>query len=226
MWIFNSSIGRKLIMSLSGLFLISFLIVHLSANLALLAGTGGATSVEEIPYNVVCHFMDTNPLIMVMVPVLALGFIVHIVYAFILTAQNRKARGNDRYASSSKTNISWASKNMFVLGIIVLGFLGLHLVHFWAKMQLQHFIGGTPDANAYQLAVNLFTNPAYVVIYIIWIWALWFHLTHGFWSAFQSMGLNNHNWMPRWKALGSVLATLIAVGFTIIPLFFLFGFGQ
>lgn len=221
MWILKSSIGRKVVMSLSGLFLITFLAVHLGANLTLLAGWGG--SVSETLYNQVCEFMDTNPFIKLMVPVLAAGFAIHIVMAFMLQLQNRKARGNDRYAVASKSNIRWESKNMMVLGVVVLGFLAIHLMHFWAKMQLQHFIGGEAEANAFMLAQELFTNPLYAVMYVVWVCALWFHLNHGFWSALQSVGLNNYNWMPRWKALGLAVSTIFCVGYAIIPLAFLFG---
>lgn len=218
MWLLNSSIGRKLIMSLSGLFLIVFLLIHLGANLGLLVGPS--------TYNAICHFMDTNPVIQVMVPILALGFVVHIAFAFWLTLQNRKARGTDRYASSGKTDITWASQNMLVLGVIVLGFLALHLTHFWAKMQFQHFIGGEAEADAYGLAVELFTNPVYSALYIVWIVALWYHLTHGFWSAFQTVGLNSNIWFPRWKCISYIYATVVAVGYIIIPLFFLLGLGE
>lgn len=221
MWILKSSVGRKVVMSLSGLFLITFLAIHLVANLTLLAGWGG--SVEGTIYNQVCHFMDTNPLITVMVPVLAAGFAIHILMAGLLQMQNRKARGNDRYEIASKSNIRWESKNMMVLGIIVLGFLVIHLMHFWAKMQLQHFTGGEAEADAFMLAQELFTQPAYAAMYVIWVAALWFHLNHGFWSALQSVGMNNYNWMPRWKCLGLIISTLLCVGYAIIPLAFLFG---
>ena len=127
MWLLKSSIGRKLIMSLSGLFLMLFLLMHMCMNLT--------SIISAEVYNAVCDFMGTNPFIQVMVPVLAAGFVVHIIYATILTLQNMKARGTDKYASSNKTDVKWASKNMFVLGLIVLGFLGLHLTHFWVKMQ-------------------------------------------------------------------------------------------
>jgi succinate dehydrogenase / fumarate reductase cytochrome b subunit len=217
--IFTSSIGKKLIMSLSGLFLMVFLVVHLGANLVTLFGAEA--------YNAVCHFMDTNILVQVMVPVLALGFVVHIIYAAYLTLTNRQARGHSRYAVSNKARASsWASRNMFVLGLIVLGFLGLHLYHFWAKMQLQHFMaGGSPADNPYELVVRLFTQPVYALLYLVWIWALWFHLCHGFWSALQTIGMNNNRWLPRLQVIARLFATLVAVGFSIIPLFFLFGIG-
>ena len=204
-------------MSITGFFLMVFLVMHLAANFVTLFGADA--------YNAVCHFMDTNPFIQIMVPVLALGFAVHILYALLLTLYNRRARGNQNYAVANKgAASSWASRNMFVLGLIIVGFLGLHLFHFWAKMQLQHFIpGGEPETNAYMLVQTLFRNPLYAVIYIIWIWTLWLHLAHGFWSAFQSIGLNNNKWIPRLQLLAKIYATVIAVGFTIIPLFFVFG---
>jgi succinate dehydrogenase / fumarate reductase cytochrome b subunit len=214
-----SSLAKKLIMSISGAFLMVFLVVHLGANLTALFS-------QEL-YNEVCHFMDTNLLIRVMVPVLAAGFAVHIAFALLLTFQNFMARGEQRYAVAGKSDVSWSSRNMFVLGVIVLGFLALHLFHFWAKMQLQTFLGlmgmdAVPNHDPYTLVRELFGNPVYSVVYLIWIWALWFHLTHGFWSAFQSMGLNNANWLPRLKVAGTVYAWVIALGFSAIPIYFLF----
>jgi len=214
--IFTSSIGKKLIMSLSGFFLMVFLCLHLVINLLMLFG--------EDTYNEACHFMDTNPIVRIMVPVLAAGFFIHILYATLLTLYNRRARGNQLYAVSNKGAAStWASRNMFVLGLIVLGFIGLHLFNFWAKMQMQHFIGGEAHHNPYELVTGLFREPIYSALYIVWFWALWFHLTHGFWSAFQSIGVNNNKWLPRLQVIAKIYATLVAVGFTIIPLFFLFG---
>ena len=149
MWLLNSSIGRKLIMSISGLFLIVFLTVHMVMNLVAVFSLDG--------YDAVCHFMGTNPVIQLMVPVLAAGFIVHIIYAGMLTLQNQKARGNDKYASASKTQVSWASKNMFVLGAIVLGVLVFHLTHFWAKMQLLEWKGEESMLGS-ELIVTVFKN--------------------------------------------------------------------
>jgi len=117
---------------------------------------------------------------------------------------------------------------MFVLGIIVCGVIGLHLAHFWAKMQLQHFTGGTPveAKDAYELVAMQFRNPIIGSLYIVWYVALWFHLTHGFWSALQTIGFNNSVWYSRLKCISTIFATVIAVGFTIITAFFLFGFDK
>lgn len=213
---FSTSIGKKIVMSLSGLFVILFLLVHLVANLFVFAGADA--------YNAMCHFMDTNPLIKIMVPVLAFGFAIHIIYAFILTLHNKKARPISYDVKDLKNSSTWASRNMFVLGVIIICGLGLHLVDFWSKMQMQTLILGIHDGLEipYEILVEKFTNPLYVAIYIVWIIALWFHLTHGFWSAFQSIGLCNNIWIKRWKCLAKLYAFVVALGFIAIPLFIFF----
>ncbi len=217
--IFASSIGKKLVMSLSGLFLMVFLVVHAGVNALLLVGREA--------YNEACHFMDTNPLIRVMVPVLALGFLIHIVYAVYLTWSNMKARGSERYAVSNKGQASsWAARNMFVLGLIVLGVLALHLSHFWAKMQLPTLMGEHGHADPYGLVAGLFRQTIYSILYIVWICALWFHLTHGFWSAFQTIGMNNNKWMIRLRWAGFIYATAVALTFIAVPVFFMLGLGE
>jgi succinate dehydrogenase / fumarate reductase cytochrome b subunit len=216
--IFSSSIGKKLVMSLSGLFLMVFMLLHLCINLAAVA--------SEEAYNTACHFMDTNILIQIMVPVLALGFVIHITYAAILTLYNMLARPTGYAVGNKAKASSWAARNMFVLGLIVLGFLAVHLSHFWAKMQMQHFIGGDATDNPYQLVKITLENPMWAAVYIVWFWALWFHLTHGFWSALQTLGVNNQKWIPRLQIVSYLYATLVAVGFTFIALWFVLGFGK
>lgn len=217
MWITKSSIGRKFVMSISGLFLIIFLLLHGSINL--LAVYDAIKGSGSDLYNQACHFMGTNLLVQIMVPVLALGFIVHIVYAVCLTYQNRKARGNDRYAIFVRAKIDWASKNMFVLGIIVLGLLLFHLDHFWQNMQLQEWMG-RESAQGFDLVVKTFSNPLIAILYIIWFVALWFHLTHGFWSAFQTIGWNNRIWYKRLHIIGIVFATLVVLMFLTVAVYF------
>lgn len=210
----HSSIGKKLIMSLSGLFLVIFLVVHVLLNLSALY--------SRKLYEAVCEFMDENILVQIMVPVLALGFVVHIIYSLIITLNNQAARPV-KYLTPNKTKTSsWASKNMFVLGVIVLGFLGLHMCHFWAKMQLQHFLGNE-GANAYDLLVELFGKWYYCVLYVVWIGALYFHISHGFWSAFQSIGFSNAKWIPRLQFLAKIYAVVISLAFISIPIYFFLG---
>lgn len=208
--ILTSSIGKKLIMSISGLFLILFLLIHLLANSAYLLGAEA--------FDAVIEFMG-SPLVVIMVPVLAAGFIVHIAYAVYLTLYNSKARGSERYAVNNQAQTdSWASKNMFVLGIIILGVLVFHLSHFWAKMQLPEFTGGHAQ-NGNDLMVQTFGNVWILVCYLVWFVALWFHLTHGFWSAFQTIGANNTKWLSRLKVVSYIYSTFIALGFSVIAIY-------
>lgn len=213
-WLLNSSIGRKFIMALSGCALILFLLFHMSMNLVLIF------SVEA--YDMICEFLGTNWYAIVASMGLAALFIVHILYAVSLTLQNQKARGDSKYESSSLAPVEWSSKNMFVLGLVVVAFLALHLYDFWYKMQfseLFHLEGAEPHGSV--IAILLFSNPVHVLIYLIGLTALWFHLAHGFWSMFQSVGINNRTWLPRFKVIGYTLATLICIGFAIVPIFFL-----
>ena len=134
MWLLNSSIGKKLIMSISGLFLVLFLLFHLSMNVAAVF-SGEA-------YNMVCSLLGSNWYAVAATLVLAAGVVIHFVYAIILTLQNRKARGNDRYAINARPKgVEWASQNMFVLGLIVILFMLLHFSQFWYKMMFAELLG-------------------------------------------------------------------------------------
>ena len=209
-----SSIGKKLIMSLSGLFLLIFLALHLALNFAAL--------ISRELYDSVCAFMDTNLLVQILVPVWAGGFIVHILFSMFIEFNNWTARPREiAYCVPNKTKAtSWASKNMFALGIIVICFLLLHLCNFWAHMQLQHFIGGEGE-NAYDLLVNLFRKSPfrlyYCVLYVAWFCAIYYHVSHGFWSAFQTIGLNNSVWLPRLQCLAKLYAAVIFLGYSLVP---------
>ncbi|MCF0178199.1 MAG: succinate dehydrogenase cytochrome b subunit [Bacteroidales bacterium] len=205
--IFTSSIGKKLIMSISGLFLVLFLTLHAVLNFVSVFSAEG--------FEKVCEFMAL-PVVGIMVPVLAAGFVVHIIYAFVLTIGNLKARGGlKRYEVANKANTdSWAAKNMIYLGIIVVVGLALHLTDFWANMQLKDWMGET-SANPNKLIDTTFSSVGVTALYIVWFVALWLHLTHGFWSAFQTIGWNNMIWLKRWKAIGIVIVTCIMLLFTI-----------
>ena len=205
--IFTSSIGKKLIMSITGLFLILFLFIHAFVN--------GLSLISDEAFQAGCDFMSL-PIVTVMVPILAAGFIIHIIYALILTLHNRKARGVERYAVSNKAQADdWASKNMFVLGIVVLGLLAFHLTHYWAKMQLPEFMGEHAEQGP-ALLYQTFDNIWILIIYIVWFIALWFHLNHGFWSAFQTLGINNNIWFNRWKVIGHIVSTILVLVFIAV----------
>ena len=214
-----SSITKKLIMSISGLFLIVFLLLHMTINFfSVIDSFTGKYGAADGLFQVGCDFMAL-PVVTIMVPVLAAGFLVHIVYAFILTINNLKARGGyNRYEVASKAKAeSWAAKNMFVLGIVVLGLLVFHLNHFWAKMQLAEWMG-EHAANPYDLLNATFQHWWMVLIYIVWFCALGLHLSHGFWSAFQSIGFSNKKWEKRLTWIGHIFVAIIVLGFTAVAI--------
>ena len=208
-----SSIGKKLIMSISGLFLVLFLLFHMSMNVvAIFSGEA---------YNAVCEFLGANWYALAGTLVLAAGFVFHIIYAFILTIQNRKARGVERYACQEKpAAVEWASQNMLVLGIIVFVGLGLHLSQFWYKMQFAEIAGvtgnqfGVADGAAW---MNYwFGKLPVVILYLVWFVAIWFHLGHGFWSALQTIGWNNKVWIDRWRCISNIVTSVIFLGFAAV----------
>ncbi len=228
MWLSKSSVGRKVVMSVTGAALVLFLLFHMSMNLVAIISTDG--------YNAICEFLGANWYALVGTAGLAALVVLHFVYAFILTLQNRKARGSQRYAVSERPkNVTWASQNMLVLGIIVVLGIGLHLFNFWAKMQLPevlHMMGMHVDAvtmenvaNGSYYIASTFSCPVYAAIYVIWLAALWFHLTHGIWSSMQTLGANNNVWICRWKAISNVLATIIILGFLVVVVAGYFGLG-
>ena len=219
MWLINSSIGRKVVMSVTGVALILFLTFHCCMNLVALFS--GET------YNDICELLGANWYAVVATIGLAALAVIHIVYAFILTAQNRRARGNERYEVTSKPEkVEWASQNMLVLGIIILLGLLLHLFNFWYNMMFAELVGMeglTPGpADGFAWIQETFANPVFVVLYIIWIVAIWFHLSHGFWSAMHTLGWNGKIWFNRWRVIGLVYTTLLMLGFLIVVLAFAF----
>ena len=214
---FHYSIGKKFIQAISGAFLIIFLLLHATINFfsVIDSFTGEFGNIDGL-FNKGCEFMSLG-IIKLMVPVLALGFIVHIGYGIYLTWYNVKARGGyKRYEVSSRAAAdSWSAKNMFVLGIIILGLLFFHLSHFWAKMQLQEFTGGEAE-DPYVLLTTTFGSWWVLAIYIIWFIAIWLHLLHGFWSMLQTVGWSNQVWMKRSKIIGAVVASVICLMFTAV----------
>ena len=218
MWLTNSSIGRKVIMSVTGIALILFLTFHGCMNLVALFSEEG--------YNMVCEMLGANWYAVAATVGLAVLVALHFIYAIILTLQNRKARGNNRYAVTAKpAKVEWASQNMLVLGIIVLLGLLLHLFNFWFNMmfaEITHMTVAHDPADGFAFIKDVFANPVYVVLYIVWIVAIWFHLSHGFWSAMQTFGWNGKTWFCRWKVIGIVYSTVLMLGFLFVVLAFTF----
>ena len=208
-------------MSISGCFLVLFILFHMSMNMAMLFSYDA--------YDAICEFLGANWYALVATVILAAGVAIHFIYAFILTINNYRARGTQRYAVTvQEKGVAWASKNMLVLGIIVVLGLGLHLVHFWSKMQLVEImghhhsmvagmeVGATSGAALMMITFSKWYN---VALYIVWFAALWFHLTHGVWSMFQTVGWANDTWYPRLKCLANIVATLIFLGFATVAVY-------
>lgn len=220
MWLINSPIGRKVVMSVTGISLILFLTFHCAMNVAAFF-SGDA-------YNMICKFLGSNWYAVVGTLALAGLAVVHIVYAFILTAQNRRARGSERYEQTgSYSTVSWASQNMLVLGLIILVGLALHIVNFWGNMmfaELAHIQVKHDPADGFAWIQETFSNPVFSVLYLVWIVALWFHLSHGFWSSLQTLGLSGKVWFKRWHCIGLVYVTILMAIFAILVLSFWLGF--
>ena len=212
MWLTNSSVGRKVVMSITGLFLVLFVTFHALMNAVAVLSFGA--------YDKICEFLGANWYAVLGTAVIAGGMVVHIIYAFWLTYQNRKARGGDRYAISKNwKSVSWASQNMLMLGVIVFCFLILHLVQFWAKMQVPELLGEHVMNGKYYLDA-VFSQVWVLPVYLIGFAAIWFHLTHGFWSAFQTLGVANDKWICRWRAIACVWATVVFVLFAVEACYF------
>ncbi|MBP5397305.1 MAG: succinate dehydrogenase [Bacteroidales bacterium] len=208
--IFTSSIGKKLIQSISGAFLILFLLLHGTINFfSVIDSFTGSFGKPDGLYQLGCDFMSL-PIIKPLVPVLALGFLVHILWGMWLSYGNIKARGGlKRYEVPSKAKAdSWSAKNMLVLGLLVLLGIACHLSDFWAKMQLQEFLGREAE-NPYELLTGTFGQWWLLCLYLAWFVVIWLHLNHGFWSMFQSIGWNNMIWLKRLRVIGTVVASLI-----------------
>ena len=218
-----SSITKKLIMAITGGALVLFLLFHGSMNIVAIISKEG--------YNMICEFLGANWYALVATAGLAALMVFHLIYAFVLSFQNYKARGKQRYAVVDRQEgVSWASKNMLVIGAIVLLGLGLHLFNFWANMQLPevlHKLGMHVEEDVMALVadgshyiVNTFSCSVYSIVYLVWLAFLWFHLTHGVASVMQSIGWNNHVWQNRIEVIGKVIAALIVVLFAAVVIYY------
>ena len=216
----TSSLGKKLLMSLTGLFLISFLIIHLIGNLALFNNDGG------LSFNAYAAFMSTNPLIGTVSYLLYAGIVLHVVVAFVLYATNKAARPVKYSVQKSKENSSWESRSMTLLGTLILAFLLIHLKDFWWQYKYGGGYEFVQDANGnrdiYALVIEKFKTPFALVAYLLGITALFFHLKHGFQSAFQTLGLEHHKYTPAIKVVGLIFSIIVPIGFASMPIFVFF----
>ena len=250
----SSSIGKKLVMALTGLFLCSFLIVHMSGNLQLFKQDDG------LAFNIYAVFMTTNPLVKTISYGLYAFIILHAIEGLYLAYQNRQARGSQRYVvSNGKANSSWFSRSMALLGTILLVFIVVHMSNFWFEYKFgyvpytqyeQNLVTGEVASAPFEGQINNkleeyvreesntrvvivkdlyrsvmegFKNPILVLFYVLSMFAVSFHLVHGFKSAFQTLGINHSKYNPLLNFLGvGVFGILIPIGFALMPLYFFF----
>lgn len=212
----KTSLARKFIMSLSGLFLISFILIHLLVNSFSL---GWGWDGREL-FNAGSHFMATNPLIQVMQYVLALGFLIHIIMGIKLTLQNNKARPIKYAKNNAAASSSMSARSMIYSGVLVLVFLILHIKDFFVEIKFNELSNvAVANPTDYDLMEQVFSNPIYVLVYVLAFIALGIHLNHGFQSAFQSIGANHNKYTPAIKKVGAFFSIFIAVGFSAIAIY-------
>lgn len=216
----KSTLGRKLIMALTGLFLILFLTGHVSGNLLLFKGDGGEA------FNMYAKFMTTNPAVKLLSYLTYISVIGHVIYSIILGQLNKSARPVGYVNSKASTNSSWASRNMGVLGTIILLFLAGHLYSFWYQMHWGEIplvtYGEEQYKDLYSVVQIAFQQTWMVGLYVVAMTFLGFHLSHGFASAFQTLGLNHVKYSPAIKAIGGLYCVVVPVLFASMPLYIYF----
>lgn len=218
----TSSIGKKLVMSLTGLFLILFLLIHLLGNLQLLIPDDGKS------FNIYAHFMSSNPLIKIVSIGLYAGILLHAIQGILIAYANKDSKGHN-YAVNTYENGNWMSKNMALLGTLVFFFLCVHMGDFWVKVRFQNVLEMVSYSgldyeveNLYQRVNIAFQNVWIVVIYMVGLIALALHLLHGFQSAFTTLGLQHSKYTPLIRVLGIGYSILIPIAYAIIPLYMFF----
>lgn len=227
MWLTKSSIGRKVIMAVSGAALVLFLTFHAAMNVVALFSAHG--------YNQICQFLGSNWYAVAATIVLGVLVLIHFGLASHLVIWNLQARGPQPYAIKARPDaVEWSSQNMFALGTIIVLGLALHLYNFWSNMMFAELIGddsGLATNGIYHI-INTFhgmgsislTGILYTLLYLVWLAALWFHLNHGIWSALQTLGWNNKAWFPRLKLVSTIWSTLLILMFAAVAILFCLGY--
>ncbi len=209
--LYRSSVGKKIVMGLTGLFLCSFLVIHVSGNLLLFANDNGAS------FDAFAEFMATNVLIRTLEIVLFAGFIGHILTGFIVWFRNRSARPQKYAANAAGDNSTWVSRAMFLTGSIIFFFLVIHVRTFWFVSRFQH----EENPSMYEIVRASLADPAYAALYVVAVALLGFHLRHGFQSAFQTFGLKHQKYAPFIHLLAMIFWLLIPLAFASMPIYFL-----
>jgi succinate dehydrogenase / fumarate reductase cytochrome b subunit len=215
--LFTSSLGKKVLMALTGLFLITFLIIHCAINAMIFYNDGGVT------FSHYGHFMGTNPIIRTLEIVLIIGFLLHIIDGLLVWKQNRSSRPVKYSYTKHPEKSKWYSRSMGLLGTLILIFLVIHTSHFWIPNRTNQFIEGE-ELPLYQMMLEIFQNPVVVIIYVLGCFSLFWHLLHGFKSAFQSLGLNHVKYNGAIEFVGVAFSIVVPILFASMPIAMYFGF--
>ena len=218
-FLLKSSIGKKIIMGLTGLFLITFLVVHCGVNSLIFMNDGGEM------FNEVAEFMGSNVLIRTMEIGLFIGLLLHIFQGLYLWYTNRTARSVSYAVPNGNASSKWYSRSMGLLGTLLLFFLIIHLRHFWVVSRLTDEITGGSNTLFNEMK-DVFTNPWVVLVYVLGVISLSYHLMHGFQSAFQTMGWNHKKYTPMIKMIGFWFSIIIPFIFAMMPISMYLGWIQ
>jgi succinate dehydrogenase / fumarate reductase cytochrome b subunit len=226
---FTSSVGKKWVMALTGLFLISFLVIHVGINSCIF---------NDLPvfdpddngrmFNKAAHYMGSSYIIRIIEIGLFIGFIIHIVQGYILEVQNRSTRKKGYKIKMGSKGSTWYSKSMGLLGTLLLLFLVMHISHFWVPSRITGNLeparyGDTETHNLFARMVQVFQNPWIVGLYVLGCISLAWHLLHGFQSAFRTLGLSNHRYVSLVKGMGAVFSVFVPSLFALMPISMHFG---
>jgi succinate dehydrogenase / fumarate reductase cytochrome b subunit len=219
---FTSAIGRKIVMALTGIFLITFLLVHVGLNACIFADWVDAKDNGEM-FNKAAHFMGSTIITRILEMVLFAGFILHIIQGYVIEAKNRTLRGQGYKNALGSRGSTWMSRSMALLGTLIFLFLILHISKFWWSSRITHDLdsvvyNNVEMHNVFLRMYDVFQEPLIVVAYLIGVAALGFHLWHGFHSAFRSMGVHNKKYLGLLKGLGYGFTVLVSVGFALMPI--------
>jgi succinate dehydrogenase / fumarate reductase, cytochrome b subunit len=213
---FTSSVGKKLVMGFTGIFLVLFLIVHVGLNACIWAMDNG------VMFNKAAHFMGANVVPRILEIGLFAGFFLHIIQGYMLEMQNRKARGTAYAVSYGNKGSKWYSRSMALLGTLLLLFLIMHIKHFWVPSRITGLepmmIDGKEYHNLYGEMLVVFENPVIVVLYVIGCISLAYHLAHGFQSAFRTVGINNPKYTTLLESVGYGFSIIVPLAFAMMPI--------
>lgn len=219
---FSSAVGRKIVMAVTGIFLVLFLVVHVGLNACIFADWVDTSDNGEM-FNKAAHFMGSTIVTRIMEIILFVGFIAHIVQGYVVEAKNRQRRGAGYQVSLGSRGSTWMSRSMALLGTLIFMFLILHISKFWWSSRVTHdleevtYANGITMHNLFLRMYDVFQEPIIVIVYVLSVLFLGFHLWHGFHSAFRSLGVHNKKYLGLLKGLGYGFTVLVCVMFAAMP---------